>query len=162
VADALLPLSPASPGGQIEDVESLVGALATIVVRQRIQVTGALLAEIARVMNIDPTGSEYALVTRNIQQRTATPPTIANVPAALGATLLLAANANRKMATFQAQEISSGGNLYLRLGPGPTTTLYHVLLVPGAYYELPQPVYTGDIWGIWDAAVGYVNVGEEV
>lgn len=66
MSDGLLPLSPATAGGKIEDVEDLIGAAATPVIRQRNQVVGALLIEIARVMNLSPDGTEYALATRNI------------------------------------------------------------------------------------------------
>lgn len=50
------------------DAEILVGAGPTgqDIFRERIQVTGAILAEIARVINTVIVGTEYALVVRNI------------------------------------------------------------------------------------------------
>lgn len=161
MSDGLLPLNPATiPGGQVEDVEDLTGAGGAAVIRQRLQVTGAVLAEVARVQNTDPDGHEYALVTRDIPQRITADPTLTQVPAGTSAVTLAAANPFRKRITLQTQFISGGSNLYVRLGAGVTTTLYHVLLVPGAYYELPDPVYVGDIEGVWDGVVGFVNVGE--
>lgn len=65
MADSTLPLNLGS-GGKALDTESLTGAGAVTVERQRIEVVGAALAEIARVMNSAPAGSEYALVTRPI------------------------------------------------------------------------------------------------
>jgi len=159
VSDGLLPLNPATiPGGQIEDVEDLVGAGATPVIRQRLQVTGAVLAEVARVDNVDPAGSEYGLVVRPIVALSAGSNTT-QVAASLIPVLLLAANPARKMVTMQTVPILTGGTLYLRLGgAGAIST---VDLVPGAYYESPQPVFAGDIWGIWDAAIGSVNITEQ-
>jgi hypothetical protein len=158
VSDGLLPLNPATiPGGQIEDVEDLIGAGATPVIRQRLQVTGAILAEVARVMNIDPTGTEYGLVVRPIIARSGTA-TTTQVNANLAPVLLLAANPARKQAMFQATSIITGGNLFLLFGASSIPT---VELVPGAYYELPQPVFDGAISGVWDAAIGSVSITEQ-
>jgi hypothetical protein len=158
VSDGLLQLNPATvPGGLIEDVEDLIGAGATPVIRQRLQVTGAVLAEVARIMNIDPTGTEYALVVRPIIARSANA-VVTQEAASLTPVMLLAANPARKQAMFQATSIVTGGNLYLFFG---TNTIATVELVPGAYYELPQPVFDGAINGVWDAAIGSVLVTEQ-
>lgn len=76
MADSKLPLSPASPGGQIEDVENLVVPDPGLppapppgfvnLVRQRIQIVGRLYTQIAAVLNADPAPNEFGLVTRNI------------------------------------------------------------------------------------------------
>lgn len=74
MADGILPLNGvAIPGGLNEDVEDLVGAGGAPVIRQRIQWTGALLAEVARVMNESPLGDEYGGVVRNIPATPVTP-----------------------------------------------------------------------------------------
>lgn len=159
MADALLPLSPAAPGGQIEDVEDLIGALATLVVRQRVQIAGAILSEIARVIDTDPIGTEFGLVTRNIAQRTAIPPAITRVAAAVADTSLLVANPARKNATF-FNESPATGRLFLKLGAGASLISYTAMLVPGGYYELPGPVWVGAINGFWDVAGGFVQVTE--
>lgn len=170
MADGQLPLSPASPGGQIEDVEVLnvvppvpppppVGFVA--LVRQRIQIVGRLYNQIAAVLDVDPALNDFGLTTRNIPQRTSTPPTIASVPAAVANTVLLAANPARRRALFQANR-SGTGVLLLKIGTVAAAGSYTVALVPGAYYELPDPVYTGQIDGIWDVASGTVLVTELV
>lgn len=152
MADALLPLSPASPGGQIEDVEDLIGALATLVVRQRVQIAGALLAEIARVTNTSPTGAEYALVVRPIVPQAATS-TVTNVASNIANTQLLAANSLRKKACFQ--NLATTGVLFLKLGTVATTTGdCTVRILPGGYYETPDPQWPGQIDGIWTVADG--------
>lgn len=164
MSDGLLPLSPASPGGQVEDVEDLTGAGGAAVVRQRVQVTGAVLAEVARVLNIDVAWTEYGLVTRPIPPRTATPTNLAHVLASASAVLLMAANPARKGLTLQTKFLPGGGPLlYVRCGPSPTTDDYDVILYPGSYYELPDnPLYTGEIWGIWDGTDGFVNACEKI
>lgn len=75
MADGKLPLSPASPGGQIEDVEQLnvpspvpppPGPGLIALVRQRVQTVGRLYNQIAAVLDADPAANEFGLVTRNI------------------------------------------------------------------------------------------------
>jgi len=162
VSDGLLQLNPSTlPGGKIEDVEELIGAGGENVIRQRLQVTGATLAEIARVLNLDVDWSEYALATRPIPPRTSTEPTLTQVSASIVAAVVLPANSARKGVTFQAQDITNGSNCYLRFGAGVSTSFYHVRLVPGAYYELiSNPLYTGNIEAVWDGTIGFVNIGE--
>jgi hypothetical protein len=157
VSDGLLPLNPATiPGGLVEDVEDLIGAGGAAVIRQRLQITGAILAEIARVMNTDPAGTEYGLVVRPVIARASSAVTT-QVAASLVAVQLLAANPLRKQAMFQTTPIATGGVLSLFLGANIIAT---VELVPGAYYELPQAIWDGAITGIWDAAIGSVLVTE--
>lgn len=161
MADGTLPLNPATiPGGQVEDIETLIGAGGALVLRQRLQVCGAILAEVARVINADPTGAEFGLVTRNIAQRTSTPPTTSKVVANVANVQLLAANPARKMALFQAITTAGAGTLFLKLGIGATANDFSVQLVPGAYYEMPSPVWTGEIDGIWTNGVGAVQITE--
>lgn len=63
MADGTAAVTPGS--GELIDVESLtVGA--NTVLRQRFELAGASAAEIARVMNSAPTGSEYGVVTRSV------------------------------------------------------------------------------------------------
>lgn len=38
--------------------------------------------------------------------------------------------------------------------PGLSTSSFDVKLISGSYYELPRPIYTGPVYGIWDAAGG--------
>lgn len=48
--------------------------------------------------------------------------------------------------------------LYLKFGATASTTSYTVQLAAGAYYEFPQPVYAGQVDGIWAAANGAARV----
>lgn len=77
--------------------------------------------------------------------------TITPVPQNVASVTLLASNANRKGATFYNNTTVS---LFLKEGPGASSTDFTVRLTPGALYELAFPVYTGIVTGIWSAAGG--------
>lgn len=98
MADSSIPLSPAAAGGQSLDAES-VGALQ----RERVQVTGALLAEIARVLAANPAIGDYGLVTRNIPAAPATEDLtgIAIDIAAMGNNTIVAAVINQTIRVFK-------------------------------------------------------------
>lgn len=57
----------------------------------------------------------------------------------------------------------AAGSLYLTMGPGgagnlsPTGT-FDLKMTSGSYFELPKPIYQGEVWGIWDAAGGFARV----
>lgn len=73
-------------------------------------------------------------------------------------TQLLALNDNRLGATFYN---TSTADLYLKFGTTASTTSFTVKIPPDGYYELPIPVYTGRIDGIWSAdATGLVAITE--
>lgn len=70
---------------------------------------------------------------------------------------LLASNASRKMATFYND---STKGLFLKLGTTASATSFTTKLNSGDYYELPLPVYTGQIDGIWASANGSARITE--
>lgn len=66
---------------------------------------------------------------------------------------IIASNANRKMLTLYHKAGSTAtASVYIKLGAVATLTDYNYELVPGAHLELPLPVYTGQIDGLWDTA----------
>lgn len=79
------------------------------------------------------------------------------VNASATSVLLLATNANRRQALFFND---STDILYIKLESTAATTSFTVKLVAGAYFELPQPVYTGNIYGIWSGTNGSCKVTE--
>jgi hypothetical protein len=83
---------------------------------------------------------------------------VTSVAANAGSVTILAGNANRKGAMITNDSVT--GTLYLKLGAVASTTSYTAKLIPGAYYELPSPVYFGIIDGIWDIASGNARVTE--
>lgn len=46
----------------------------------------------------------------------------------------------------------STSTLFVKYGLTATTTGYSVIMPPVAYWEMPTPIYTGEIDGIWQAA----------
>lgn len=73
--------------------------------------------------------------------------TLSQVASSATSGQLLAANASRKGAMIQNTDTN---NLYLKFGTTASLTSFTVRIPQNGYYELPQPVYTGRIDGIWD------------
>ena len=85
--------------------------------------------------------------------------TVTRVTSAATTTSLLAANLSRKGAYFFNE---STAILYLKFGATASVTSYTVQIVPSGYYELPTPVYSGAIDGIWASANGAVQITESI
>lgn len=102
-------------------------------------------------------------ITAATQEARPTTGAITSVGDAAASTTILAANTARKGAAFYNL---STAILYLNLagGTATTTTGFTVALAASSgYFELPQPVYTGLVTGIWASdAGGTVNVTEWV
>lgn len=93
-------------------------------------------------------------VTRTPKSGTAT---LANVAGSASSVVLRAAAATRLGLTIFNDSTAS---LYIKFGATASATSFTVFVGPGAYYELPQPVYTGTVDGIWTAAAGNARVTE--
>lgn len=48
--------------------------------------------------------------------------------------------------------------LYVKFGATASTTSYTVQIAAGGFYEFPQPVYAGQVDGIWASANGAARV----
>jgi len=72
---------------------------------------------------------------------------------------LLPAFPDRRGGTFDNDSVNT-----LHLGFCPVASLsvalYTVQINAGGYYELPRPIYTGVISGLWTAAAGAVRITE--
>jgi hypothetical protein len=79
----------------------------------------------------------------------------ANVASSATNVTLLASNEPRLGAAFYNDSTAS---LYLKLGATASTSSFTVLILAGGYYELPMPLYTGIIDGIWASANGNCRV----
>lgn len=77
--------------------------------------------------------------------------TLANVDSSATSVTLFAADGTT---VARAVYNDSAAVLYLKFGATASTTSYTVQLAAGAYYEFPQPLYTGRVDGIWASADG--------
>lgn len=83
--------------------------------------------------------------------------TTANVAGSASNVTVLAANSNRRAATFYNDSTAA---LYLKFGATASTTSFTIKMAGGSYFEIPQPCYSGIVDGIWDSATGAVRVTE--
>lgn len=83
--------------------------------------------------------------------------TAANVNSSATNVTVFAANAGAKYRTVYND---STAVLYLKFGATASATSYTVQLAAGAYYEFPQPLYGGQVDGIWAAANGAARTTE--
>jgi hypothetical protein len=106
--------------------------------------TGTVTAQITGTVTVQP-----------VQSATATR---SNVGAAAADTLILASNAARDGGSVFND--SASATLYLSLGTGAASlTSYSVAMTPQSYFEIPYQ-FTGELRGIWSAAVGAARVTE--
>lgn len=68
MSDALIKVAEPAVADKNVDTESLTGAGGATVQRERVQLSGAALAEIARVLNANPASNDYGLAIRAIKQ----------------------------------------------------------------------------------------------
>jgi hypothetical protein len=87
------------------------------------------------------------------------PPTLFNQAGSTSSVLLLAANPFRKAFSIFNDSTSV---LHVRKGVPASFTLFNVAIPSNGYFEAPQPVFTGDVYGIWDVATGFAKVTEYV
>lgn len=92
----------------------------------------------------------------NTETRPATG-TITTTAGSASSVTLKASNASRRGLTIVNE---SSADLYVAFAATSTITAYTVLLSAGAYYEVPFPVYTGIVTGIWSSATGNARVTE--
>jgi hypothetical protein len=88
----------------------------------------------------------------DVQPVAVVPPTTASTsstPRSAAVVVLLPANTARKGASVVNDCLS--GRLLLKLGAGASLTDFTEELLPKDSYELPFPVYTGTITGIWSS-----------
>jgi hypothetical protein len=80
--------------------------------------------------------------------------TLANVASsATNVTLFAAAVANMRTIFNDSTAV-----LYVKFGATASTTSYTTQIAAGGYYEFPQPLYTGQVDGLWASANGFARV----
>ncbi len=93
----------------------------------------------------------------SVQPTAATSTSVTSVAASASNVELLASNTNRLGATIWNE--STTATLYLKMGITASITSYTAQVFPSGYFELPYG-YTGEIDGIWSAAVGNARITE--
>jgi hypothetical protein len=83
--------------------------------------------------------------------------TVSSVASSTSTVTILAANAARRGAIIFNDSTS---NLYVKLGSGASTTSFSVRLGTAGLFQLPYPVYTGIITGVWSSVNGAARVTE--
>lgn len=82
---------------------------------------------------------------------------ITSVAGAATSTQLLASNTSRKAGYFFND---STAILYLAYATSASSTAYTVQIAANGFFEMPVPVYTGAIFGIWASAAGSARITE--
>jgi hypothetical protein len=83
--------------------------------------------------------------------------TLSNVSGSASSVTLLAANTGRRGAIIVND---SSAVLYVKFGSSASNTSYTYRLVSYATLEIPQPIYSGIITGIWASATGAARITE--
>lgn len=108
-------------------------------------------------LSVDNTGKLNVNASVSSTLPTSSVATLTSVAGATSSTALLASNGNRKgMMIFN----DSTAILYLAFASSASTTAYTVQVAPGGFYEMPSPIYTGALYGIWSAANGNARITE--
>ena len=93
-----------------------------------------------------------------VREPTGVTAALSNVNDSASSAQLLASNTARKgMSIFN----DSTQPLFVKFGTTASVTDYTVKIVAGGYYEMPKPIYTGRVDGIWAAdASGAARITE--
>ena len=83
------------------------------------------------------------------------------VVSATAPTLILSASQDQRVHASIFND--SANSLYIVFGPGALNSLsvtgtFDCKITSASYFELPKPIYEGEVWGIWDAAGGWARV----
>jgi hypothetical protein len=95
--------------------------------------------------------------TQRVARALASSATLANVAASASSVTLQASNSGRIGLAIYNDSTSA---LYVKLGATASATSFTVKVPSYGYYEMPEPVYTGVVDGIWDAATGSARMTE--
>lgn len=113
-------------------------------------------------VKVNPSGSLLVEASTNgtplsVAEEVSSGATTVSVAATTTPFTILAANANRKGATFY--NTSATAKLYVTLGSNVSLTLFTIIVDPNGYYEVPFN-YVGLVSAVFDSATGGANVTE--
>ncbi len=104
-------------------------------------------------MSVDASGNASVKVGTNFSATA----TLSNVASSASTTQILAANSSRRGMMIYNDSTSV---LYLSFAATASTSSYSLQLAANSFYEMPVPIYTGVISGIWASANGFTRVTE--
>lgn len=84
---------------------------------------------------------------------------VGRIPASVSTITIVAANPARRGLILWNDSTSTA---LMKLGTGASSTEFTWKLGPQAGYELPTPIYQGEITALWEAANGAIQVTELV
>lgn len=121
--------------------------------------SGTEIATSGNPLRIDPTGSTTQPVSGTVTATIAAPSSssVTSVSSSATNVTLLSSNAARLGASIYND---SNKILYVKLGTTASTSSYTLQMSPNSFYEIPYPVYTGRIDGIWASANGAARITE--
>ena len=123
-------------------------------------VGGADSNKVLRGLLTDTGGAQVITSTGSlptVPRAIATTSTGTNISGSVSSVQFLPSNTSRLMATFFND---STALCYLKWGTPASVTEYAVQMPAYSYYELPWPVYTGRVDGIWAVATGSMRITE--
>lgn len=91
--------------------------------------------------------TDVGVVTETKTRRASTA-TLSNINDTASSTSLLASTATRKGVMVTNDSTS---DLYLKYGATASATSFTVKIAAGGYWEMPEPIFTGALDGIWSA-----------
>lgn len=106
----------------------------------------------AEVLILDDAGNPVAQPSATVAAAT-----VSAVAASTTVVTLAAAEVDRR-----SLSIYNDGKkkLFVKMGTGASLTDFTVMIDKQEYYELPHPIYTGEVTGIWDSANGSARITE--
>lgn len=117
---------------------------------------GNSLTSVDGALNVNVTNPEpIAVVITAAQQITTN--NLVSIDATSTPVLLLPENANRKALCIYN---NSDVNMYIKFGTGVTENFYNLKLTKNATWESEFYSWSGEVWGLWDAASGTALVAE--
>ena len=87
----------------------------------------------------------------------ATGAVVTSIASTIGTVVLAAAQSRRVSLSIYN---NSTNPLFMKMGSGAKTTDFTLMMVGSGYYEIPQPIYNGQLTGVWATANGTVLITE--
>jgi hypothetical protein len=138
-------------GGVHYSLKGLINAAGTIINPATQDTLAAVDAKMATLLT-QTDGTEASLTTIAGAVTRVSSATLTNVASAATSTTIVAANANRRGLLILNDDANA---VKIKYGATASATSYTVNIPGGGgYWEMPQPIYTGVIDGIWAADGG--------